>query len=157
MSGDESLMKARDVAELLGLDVKTVVEHFQRGDLPGYRLYGRKGGPLRFRRSEIEAWSFAHARLARGGRAPEVTPLAWENVLQVAGEIDRRFEHVPVLAAGTGLRPEEWLALERRDIDLEGRVIHVRRVFSSGWVTELGADGAKTYPAAPPRPACARP
>ena len=52
----EPLLKARDVAELLGLDVKTVVEHFQHGDLPGFRLYGRKGGPLRFRASEIDAW-----------------------------------------------------------------------------------------------------
>ena len=79
-------------------------------------------------------------------RAPEVRPLTWETVLTVAGEIDRRLEHVPILAAGTGLRPEEWLALERRDVDLEGRVLHVRRVWSSpGDLTELGADGAKTY------------
>ena len=52
----ERLLKARDVAELLGLEVATVVDRFQAGDLPGFRLYGRKGGPLRFRASEIEAW-----------------------------------------------------------------------------------------------------
>ena len=65
MSGDEPLMKARDVAELLGLDVKTVVAHFQRGDLPGFRLYGRKGGPLRFRRSprSTPGWKSPAGRL----------------------------------------------------------------------------------------------
>lgn len=53
----EPLLKARDVAELLGLELATVVERFQRGDLPGFRLYGnRPGSPLRFRLSEIEAW-----------------------------------------------------------------------------------------------------
>ena len=87
----------------------------------------------------------AEGILNRRHRAPEVTPLAWADVLTVAGEIDRRLEHVPILAAGTGLRPEEWLALERRDLDLDGRVLHVRRVWSSGRLTELGADGAKTF------------
>lgn len=52
----EPLLKARDVALMLGLEYRTVVERFQAGDLPGFRLYGRRGGPLRFRRSEIEAW-----------------------------------------------------------------------------------------------------
>ena len=55
------------------------------------------------------------------------------------------FEHVPIARRRHRLRPEEWLALERRDLDLEGRVLHVRRVFSGGVLTELGADGAKTF------------
>lgn len=52
----EALLKARDVALLLGLEVGTVLDRFEAGDLPGFRLYGRKGGPVRFRASEIEAW-----------------------------------------------------------------------------------------------------
>lgn len=48
------LLKARDVAEMLGLELDTVLDRFQAGDLPGFRLYGRKGGPVRFRRTEIE-------------------------------------------------------------------------------------------------------
>src|SRR6266545_3799172 len=39
----------------------------------------------------------------------------------------------PVLfAAVTGLRPGEWMALEQRDIDLEARVVYVRRALRNG-------------------------
>ena len=33
-----------------------VADWFERGELPGFRLYGRKGAPVRFRLSEIETW-----------------------------------------------------------------------------------------------------
>ena len=50
------LWKARDVAEYLGLEIGTVLDRFEAGDLPGFRLYGRKGGPVRFRPADIDAW-----------------------------------------------------------------------------------------------------
>jgi integrase len=78
-------------------------------------------------------------------RRPEIQPFTWETVQLVSDEIEKRYEAVPILAAGTGLRPEEWIALERGDVDLAGRVIHVRRVYSSSVLCELGADGAKTW------------
>ena len=61
----ERLLTAREVAELLGLSVKTVLARFERGDLPGFRLYGRVGAPVRFRLSEIEA-AVSHSATGRG-------------------------------------------------------------------------------------------
>lgn len=51
----ERLLTARELGEVLGLSTATVLDRFERGDLPGFRLFGRKGGPVRFRLSEVEA------------------------------------------------------------------------------------------------------
>jgi excisionase family DNA binding protein len=51
----ERLLTARELGEILGLSPGTVLDWWERGDLPGFRLGGRKGGPVRFRLSEIEA------------------------------------------------------------------------------------------------------
>jgi predicted DNA-binding transcriptional regulator AlpA len=53
MTGDR-LLTAAELGDLLGLSASTVLDRFERGDLPGYRLFGRKGGPVRFRLCEIE-------------------------------------------------------------------------------------------------------
>lgn len=74
----------------------------------------------------------------------EVTPPPWESVAAVAGEIDDRYGALPVFAAGTGLRVEEWAALHRSHLDLDARVVRVRQAFSQGRLIELGADGSKT-------------
>jgi predicted DNA-binding transcriptional regulator AlpA len=76
----ERLLKARDVADMLGLEMGTVLDRFEAGDLPGFRLYGRKGGPVRFRLSEIEQWLEDHCRVGYGvedninGPAPHGRP-----------------------------------------------------------------------------------
>ena len=44
---------------------------------------------------------------------------------------------LPAFAAATGLRPEEWQALERRDVDRRGGILTVRRTVSSGEIVEL--------------------
>jgi hypothetical protein len=50
----ERLLKVHDVAEMLGVSKSLILKRFERGDLPGFQLWGRKGGPIRFRLSEIE-------------------------------------------------------------------------------------------------------
>lgn len=48
------------------------------------------------------------------------------------------YQPLPIFTAATGLRPEEWQALKRRDVDRSAGVLHVRRTVSSGEVVELG-------------------
>lgn len=54
----------------------------------------------------------------------------WAEVDAVAAEIDPRFAAIPVVLVGTGLRPEELFALERRDVDLDAGVLSVERVYT---------------------------
>ena len=56
--------------------------------------------------------------------------LTFESVAEleaVAEELHPRFAPIPIFAGLTGLRPEEWLALERHDVDARSGVVHVRR------------------------------
>jgi hypothetical protein len=73
----EPLLTARQLAEHLGISAATVLDRFERGDLPGFKLWGTKGGPVRFRLSEIEqtlaGWHIGPSRA--GGEAP-ATPTA---------------------------------------------------------------------------------
>jgi integrase len=60
----------------------------------------------------------------------------WDEVEMIAAEMDPRFSAIPVVLVGTGLRPEELWALERRDIDLDKGVLTVERVYSQGRLKE---------------------
>ncbi len=57
---------------------------------------------------------------------------SWAELNAVAVNLAPRYGPMVIFAAATGLRPAEWLALERRDVDREARVVYVRRSFTKG-------------------------
>lgn len=62
----------------------------------------------------------------------------------ISAELSARYRALPAFAAATGLRPEEWAALERRDVDRARGVITVWRTVSDGALVELGkTDGSR--------------
>ncbi len=72
-----------------------------------------------------------------------ITPFeTWTEVDAIADELGERYRAIPVFAVGTGLRPEEWIALERDDIDREARMIRVCKRYTDGRIEQ----GTKTVP-----------
>jgi excisionase family DNA binding protein len=60
----ESMLTAREVAELLGVHENWVYDHAASGDLPSYKI----GGTRRFDREEIRRWIEQHRE---NGREPK--------------------------------------------------------------------------------------
>jgi integrase len=69
----------------------------------------------------------------------EVPAFATVAELEAVGEeLSPQFGPLPLFVALTGLRPEEWIGLERGDVDRAAGVVHVRRVFTDGQVKLYG-------------------
>jgi integrase len=80
------------------------------------------------------------AKLAGANRKPPpraVRAFTRAEIDAIGLELTPMYAPLPAFASATGLRPEEWQALERRDIDRRAGVVHVRRTVSSGEVVEL--------------------
>jgi integrase len=57
---------------------------------------------------------------------------SWNELYALADKLGSCHGPMVLIAAATGLRPGEWLALEQRDIDRAARVVYVRRTFRNG-------------------------
>jgi integrase len=61
----------------------------------------------------------------------EVVPFEnWGEVRKLAAELDPRYAAIPIVAVGTGLRPEELFGLHRSDVDRQAGVLRVERRYS---------------------------
>lgn len=120
------------------------------GELAGWRAWQPAGvqyARMNALRQALDAacrWGYANsnpARLAGRNRQPApraVRVFTTEEIDAIAAELQPAYRPLLMFARATGLRPEEWVALERRDIDRKARVLSVRRTVSSGEVVELG-------------------
>jgi integrase len=93
-------------------------------------------------------WGYMFVNPAKlAGRNPQPPPrpvrVYSRAELDVIGaELARAYAPLPAFAAATGLRPEEWQALERRDVDRGAGILSVRRTVSGGEIVNLGKTSA---------------
>jgi len=102
---------------------------------PGYRFEATQA--LRQVLGRAVVWGMIEINPAKVGvdnptpRRKEQRPFeTWAEVEAVAAELGERYGPMILFAAATGLRPAEWVALEKRDIDRAERVVYVRRSFT---------------------------
>jgi integrase len=80
------------------------------------------------------------ALLAGRNRQPSprtVRVFTVDEIDTISEELSAMYRPLPAFAAATGLRPEEWAALERADVDKRAGVVNVRRTTSDGELVEL--------------------
>jgi len=68
-------------------------------------------------------------------RTEELLPFTPDEVAALALELGALYGPLAVFAAETGLRTNEWAALERRDIDRAGSAVLVQRRYAGGVLT----------------------
>jgi integrase len=104
---------------------------------PGYRFEATQA--LRQVLHRAVAWGMIDVNPAKVGvdnpvrRRKEQHPFeSWAELEALATVIGPRYGPMILFAAATGLRPAEWIALEKRDVDRKERVVYVRRSFTRG-------------------------
>jgi integrase len=102
---------------------------------PGYRFEATQA--LRQVLHRAVAWGMIDINPAKVGvdnpvrRRKERHPFeSWAELEALAAAIGPRCGPMILFAGATGLRPAEWIALEKRDVDREERVVYVRRAFT---------------------------
>jgi integrase len=68
-------------------------------------------------------------------RPAEIDPFTVEEIEAICAEVDIADRALVVFASETGLRTNEWTAIERRDIDRDGPAALVRRRYARGHAT----------------------
>lgn len=68
----------------------------------------------------------------------EVQVFTMEEVEAIAVELGPTLGAAVIFAAWTGMRPEEWIALERNDVNRVARVARIRRVYTDGTLKQYG-------------------
>ena len=68
-------------------------------------------------------------------RAEELLPFTPDEIAALAAELGPVYGPLVIFAAETGLRTNEWAALERRDIDRTGLAVVVQRRYADGTLT----------------------
>jgi integrase len=104
---------------------------------PGHRFEATQA--LRQVLARAVSWGLLDVNPAKLGvenpqrRYTEKRPFdSWDELYALADGLGARHGPMVLFAAATGLRPGEWLALERRDIDRDAQVVYVRRTFRNG-------------------------
>jgi integrase len=104
---------------------------------PGYRFEATQA--LRQVLHRAVAWGMIDVNPAKVGvdnptrRRKEQHPFeSWAELEALAVAIGPRYGPMILFAAATGLRPAEWIALEKRDLDRKERVVFVRRSLTRG-------------------------
>ena len=102
---------------------------------PGYRFEATQA--LRQVLQRAVAWGMIDVNPAKVGvdnptrRRKEQHPFeSWAELEAIASAVGPRYGPMILFAAAPGLRPAEWIALERRDVDRQERVVYVRRSFT---------------------------
>ena len=82
-------------------------------------------------------------------RAEELHPFTREEIDRLAVELGPTYGPLAVFAAETGLRTNEWAAVERRDVDRAGPAVIVQRRWSDGTLTPYPKTQRRRVPLTP--------